>query len=677
MKQVQIALVHPPFGPSALPSLGLSLLSANLKRSGVNCSTFYWNLDLIQHMAGATDRDRYRTFSRLTGKAWFPFNEWIFSREVYDDALDHRAAGTIKSMRKSTRYQRDAPLLCEEVLRLREVAPAIVSRMVDRLEPFDVVGIGSTFLQNIPAFALARAVKKRWPGKIVVLGGANCDGGMGAALLQQFPFIDYSFTGEVDNAFPEFISRLSAGLDVNSAPGLNGRDEHNSTFSAERVKPLRDLDSLPIPDFDDYVAQWEAAPRPQNLPLILALESSRGCWWGEKQHCTFCGLNADGMGYRSKSEERFIWELEAIARKYGSRYMYMADNILPVKLSSRLLQRAQFSELPIHLFYEMKSNVKRTQVQIMAEAGITSVQPGIESFSSKTLKLMKKGVTGIQNVAFLRFAREHGILAQYSILAGFPGEDSAEYARMAQDMPKLFHLQPPMGLAEIEFHRFSPYHSRPELFGLNLRPWSQYGHIYPFPEEQISRIAYVFEPVTDSIEPRRYLKPIADQMQRWSTWFDPAHCTLVWEGEGADVRIWDHRPSFGPAQYLLQDFAAEVFHLLDEPRSLQAVVRRAQERCSGDIPTERSHRSEEAASGKQQQIRFSAADFVNEPKRCLEQFTSAGLIFTEFTGAQDVKGSSTLTTIAGAASEPTSTPYLLALPVRANFQKYENGWLLA
>ena len=38
-------------------------------------------------------------------------------------------------------------------------------------------------------------------------------------------------------------------------------------------------------------------------------ETSRGCWWGERMHCTFCGLNGATMSYRSKSPRRAVDEL--------------------------------------------------------------------------------------------------------------------------------------------------------------------------------------------------------------------------------------------------------------------------------------------------------------------------------------------------------------------------------
>ena len=56
------------------------------------------------------------------------------------------------------------------------------------------------------------------------------------------------------------------------------------------------------PDYDDYYAVLaELGQTAQGLDRILLYEGSRGCWWGEKHHCTFCGLNAQSMKFRAKA----------------------------------------------------------------------------------------------------------------------------------------------------------------------------------------------------------------------------------------------------------------------------------------------------------------------------------------------------------------------------------------
>lgn len=628
-----VALIYPPYGPHGLPSLGLALLSAGVKRLGIPCRTFYWNLDFLEQMPGSDLSTRLAAYFHLTGRNWTPFNEWVFARLVHDDALAHREAALRRRLDEAcTAAGRGAlTAMKRDVFSMRERAPEIVGRMVDQLEPYAVIGINTTFYQNLPALALARAVKARWPHKTVVLGGANCDGEMGETLLARFDFVDCVFCGEVDYAFPEFTSRLSRGESVAQIPGLLHRNEEGAVTSGPQAQPLTDLNSLPLPDFDDYVAARARIGLDEIQDVALALESSRGCWWGARQHCTFCGLNANGMGYRQKDAERFQWEVESIVDRYGASFIFMTDNILSMSYYDRFMKWASTARLRTNFFYEIKANVERKHMAQLEAAGITAVQPGIESFSSSTLSLMRKGTTGIKNIALLKFAREYGIYVAYNVLVGFPGEDESEYDRIAREVPKLVHLRPPTSMPEVEFHRFSPYHQAPESFGIKLRPSGMYRELYPFPEEEIARLAYMFEDTGSPSRDLTYVDSLAAAIGQWRRLFREHDCTLTWRQDGNDIVVSDRRGEASPRIYRLKEFAGRLFRLVDAPRALASLVTEA---VDGENPDE-AHRflatlfGLDAASPDEIVIRFSHQEFAADPEGCVRPLVDAGLFYAE------------------------------------------------
>jgi len=87
---------------------------------------------------------------------------------------------------------------------------------------------------------------------------------------------------------------------------------------------------------------------------------------------------------------------------------------------------------------------------------------------------------------------QYGIDPIWNILVGFPGEGAAVYAQYVKDIPLVTHLRPPQGVATIHFDRFSPYHMRPEEYGLKLKPVDYYAMCFPFPAESITNLAYFF-----------------------------------------------------------------------------------------------------------------------------------------------------------------------------------------
>ena len=172
----------------------------------------------------------------------------------------------------------------------------------------------------------------------------------------------------------------------------------------------------------------------------------------------------------------------------------------------------------MEIFYEIKSNVTFENTRLLRDSGIVWVQPGIESLSTPILKLMKKGVTGLQNVRLLKWAAQLGIGVSWNLLYGFPGEAPGEFDRMAQLLPALSHLQPPyIEACQVRVHRFSPLFVNPDAEGLiNVRPAAAYQAIYPFEPEVVARMAYYFEhEFRSGQEPNTYIAPMAAAVRKW------------------------------------------------------------------------------------------------------------------------------------------------------------------
>jgi ribosomal peptide maturation radical SAM protein 1 len=534
-------------------------------------------------------------------------------------------------------------------------AHVYVSTMVDELEGYDVVGINTTFFQNIPALALARSVKQRWPEKVVVLGGANCNGQLGITLIEQFDFLDYVFLGEADFSFPEFIARLSEGRDVSDIGGIVRR-ENGAVVMHPPGQPVNDLDAVPVPDFTDYVQQYQVEGVQSNNHVLLPLESSRGCWWGARHHCTFCGLNADNLTQRQKSFERFRQEVEQVATENGVSYFFMTDNILDWKYLPKFLEWKSETNHGINFFYEIRPLAQRDRVRRLVQAGITMVQPGIEHFSTKILAMMEKLLVGIENIAFLKYAREYGLYPAYNVLCLFPGEDEQEYHRLAENLPKVIHLMPPNGMSPVQYHRFSPYFYRPEKYDIKLRPYRGYYHIYPFETEVLQNLCYIF----DLVEPLKvpqgsdHLLGTNRVINAWKDGFSEEVCTLTWEVNGEDIVIKDHRPGFSRRMYRLVDGARSAFFALDSPATLNSAIRRMQQfdqsspwlrfqqEFDEGVPGKESGDSETAEfllelrysgglgdSEDEVIISFSEEDFFQDPLLSVKPLVDSGLVYEE------------------------------------------------
>ena len=79
-------------------------------------------------------------------------------------------------------------------------------------------------------------------------------------------------------------------------PGVCRRDAGGDIVTAQSGD-LVSMDEVPAPDYDEYFDSLAVSPLQHDLlrDVRILYESARGCWWGEKNHCTFCGLNGSSM----------------------------------------------------------------------------------------------------------------------------------------------------------------------------------------------------------------------------------------------------------------------------------------------------------------------------------------------------------------------------------------------
>jgi ribosomal peptide maturation radical SAM protein 1 len=338
------------------------------------------------------------------------------------------------------------------------------------------------------------------------------------------------------------------------------------------------MDALAVPDFSDYFREWsESSASLASVPTVL-VETSRGCWWGDKSHCTFCGLNGEAMAYRSKSGTRALQEMQHLSDRWQTDRIEVVDNILDMRYFSSLLPALAEDGRPWEIFFEVKANLSRQQVAQLRAAGVTRIQPGIESLSNHVLKLMRKGTCGLRNVQLLKWCLEYGIMVDWNILYGFPGETVEDYEAMLAMLPAIEFLQPPVACGPIRMDRFSPYYEKPEEFGLvNVRPIIPYRYLYPFPHESLMRIAYYFDfDYADGSVSGEHVGNVMHFVEEWRRKPDRGLLSSIRRRDGS-LLLRDTRPGAASQEIPLFGADAAAYEYCDEFRSFPGIVRRLQE----------------------------------------------------------------------------------------------------
>jgi ribosomal peptide maturation radical SAM protein 1 len=576
-----IALVNMPFAALQRPSIALTLLKGVLDRQfagQVSTSIHYVNQDFGRDYGV----DRYQHVVTSIDAHNGGFGDWFFRQEAFPRTDDNSAEYFSRYYVQRTPEQE---LIRQFVALERPRLGAYLDTLIDRhaLDRADIVGFTSMFAQNVASFAMAQRIKARNPGCTIVVGGANCEASMGREIATHVEAVDFAFSGPALESFPAFV-RLTLNGDLAGRHRLAGVfSKHNRlpttgvaaglAASPDPASPVVALvgtelsidTEVPL-DYHGFLATLDRNFPGGGIEPALLFETSRGCWWGERAHCTFCGLNSDSMGYRSMSPDKALALIRSMfAYAPRVRRLECVDNIMPRSYLQQVFPHLEAPE-GMTIFYEVKADLSESDLAVLSKAGVRSLQPGIEALATSTLKLMKKGTSGLGNVRFLKNCLKHDVYPEWNLLVGFPGEDEQVYASYERDLPLFAHLPPPSGVYPVRFDRFSPYFTRAAEFGLDLHPYDFYGLVYPMPAAALQNLAYYFIDQNFGAEyatrTARWIGRLRNRIDAWRDRWHSSRRTIlprlfVTTAHG-DARIYDSRSG----EAVLHPLTAERARLL-------------------------------------------------------------------------------------------------------------------
>ncbi|WP_321473487.1 RiPP maturation radical SAM C-methyltransferase [uncultured Paludibaculum sp.] len=584
----EVALISMPFGGLLMPSIGLAQLRYAVEHAHPG-QVRVRNLYLSHDFAAYLGFDLYQEIFHGRQHHASGVADWFFRQAAFPDAADNASEFFARYYPRrdaaTTRFR-------NAILQKRAGVAQIFQRLIEQyhLGEYHLVGFTATTFQNVASFAFARILTSLHSNITVIIGGGNCEYPMGAAIVRNVPAIDYVFSGPGLVSLPRFVGcRLSGEIDrCDDIPGVlsisNSRlwaEDHRAMECVGRsgADALRGehLDiNIPIPlDYDDFFESLERALPDVRVPTAIPFQTSRGCWWGEKLHCRFCGTSENALRYSCMDPDLAIQQINSIF-SYASRtaLFHCTDSILAKQYFLEVLPKLKVPE-NVRLWYEAKSDL--TERDVMTLASIRAgVQIGIEALATSSLKLLGKGSTAFQNVALLRCCAQYDVMTSWNLLIGVPGETSEAYRKYISDIPKLLHLPPPAAPYPIRFDRFSPYFDNAAKYGLELRPYDSYFLIYPFPESRIREIAFFF--VDQNVN--------ADYFTAMMEWIAPLRkvveiWNMRWHGRGRDNRprlefesagasgftIYDSRPE-RPLRLTIDDLSVHALSALRSPKTV-------------------------------------------------------------------------------------------------------------
>lgn len=454
------------------PSIALGLLKSELNKAGISSKVEYANAYFIDRIGF----DRYEF--EIKNKVALIFRGWEL---VFSKFTSFTPKITVeKLLEEVTRTEMNNPPFKEIYESLpdehKKNIPETIMMLIDEAESFledeaekilamnpRVVGFSIMTEQRNASFAMCKKLKEKRPDIITVIGGGVCSEKVAEQFLKEVADVDYVFTGDGDIKFAEGMRLIMDGREKE----LNEKIPH---FCKRGAKPvmhfLYNLNRASIPDYDDFFETVEQTNVIDKDKTLIFVEASRGCWWGEKQGCRFCGLHyhPDAVKYRAKTTEQFFNELDYLSEKYNVNRFMMTDCILHYNLCRELSFDIPKHRKKYALFAECKSNMSLEEMRKLKANGFYRLQPGIEALQDDVLKLMNKGASCLMQLEFLKNARICGIYIVWNIIHTLPGEKKQWWLETLELMERIHHLPPPTSINQMLLSRGSEFEKHLEKY---------------------------------------------------------------------------------------------------------------------------------------------------------------------------------------------------------------------
>jgi len=569
-------LLSMPWTDLDTPNLGLGVLKAELQANEIDCKVRHLNVEMSRFLKAST-------YFAISNK--YALNDFLFT-SVLDPKvtakqlrwLRLRIPGLLRESTLNIEKLGGEDGLIDKLLELRAVTiPSWLEEKADEIAQSEAqfVGASCMFDQTIASVALLKLVRDRTSEKLLTLGGYAVRQPTADTIMKAFPWIDAICIQEGENVIVPFVESAIGKRALQDVPGIVFRNAEG-VLKATVPCANRILDDVPTPDFDDYITDIEDLSETHAVDIhksCLPVENSRGCWWGQKNHCTFCGIKQQDLVYRYRSADRALSELKHLSEKYQHRSFRFTDYILPNAYYKTLF--ADLAELPepFQLDGEIKANANANQMQAISAAGFRNVQPGIESFSSSCLRKMSKGVTSVQNVYLLRLGQEVGVNIVYNILYGFPDDSYADYTHMADEMKWFSHFDLPISYVPVQITRYSPMHMDPKTYGIGaLHPDDLFNLVFSrsFLERtgfEMDKFCYYFNrPFDNSPRLQREYQRIGETLHRLKMAKSEQVQSLLCRPAADGLFVSDQRLGRN-LTFTLSEAEAALYRLFDKPNS--------------------------------------------------------------------------------------------------------------
>jgi len=295
--------------------------------------------------------------------------------------------------------------------------------LFEKIKDAKYIGISAVTPLISSALSLAELIKKKFPEKIIILGGPHASL-LPKETLEAGKDVDYIIKGEGEERIVSLIDYLEGKKNQEELDGIVFR-KGEEIIDLSLIKTIENLDNLPFPDrelipFEKYSQNLDSQRKP-----ACTMITSRGCPFS----CIYCSKPIFGKRLRQRSPENIIEEIEYLKEKYKVKEIIFYDDSFTINKEQtiKLCQLIIDKKIDISFKCETRVNlVDKDLLLLMKKAGCYLLGFGIESGSQRVLDILKKGITIEQVKEAVKITKEAGIDVLGYFMIGVPGETEQE-----------------------------------------------------------------------------------------------------------------------------------------------------------------------------------------------------------------------------------------------------------
>ncbi len=277
----------------------------------------------------------------------------------------------------------------------------------------DILGLSCSTMNRTSCFKISKIAKEINPNMKIIMGGVHATSTY-KQILENFP-VDAILLGEGEISIPKLVGALGENKSLKNVNGIAFKDK-GKVYVNPRLEFITNLDELPIPRHELFVDNIKETGE-------AIMITSRGCPF----NCIFCSTTEYwGRRWRPRSAKNVVDEMEYIIKNVPevkkiriNDDTFLLDNQRVIDICNEMQRR----NIKIRWWGWGRLDVITKEMLLkLKESGFENIGYGVESGSTKMLKVMNKQITKEQIKRAIKITNEVGLKYHIFLMVGNPGE---------------------------------------------------------------------------------------------------------------------------------------------------------------------------------------------------------------------------------------------------------------